>query len=210
MVAALEPHLVAGPVRGGHLDLVGRAHPRDRRAAGGARDRLRRCARRPHPRGRRARRTLHHGGRHRCGVRPYPPGARDDGHRRDALRPDRLRPGGQDPQQHAGVPAYSGSGRGDRDRPAQRRAARGAAADHRQGLRRQLRAAQPRHEVHAAARLPGARLLHALCDQGPVLRAGDGGGGGPGGAGGGTHHAAPAAVRAGGQWRSSTTRPCCG
>ena len=50
--------------------------------------------------------------------------------------------------------AYSGSGRGDRDRPAQRRAAGGAAADHRQGIRRQLRAAQPRDEVHAAARLP--------------------------------------------------------
>ena len=64
---------------------------------------------------------------------------------------DRLRPGGEDPQQHAGVPAHRRAGRGDRDRPAQRRAAGGAAADHRQGLRRQLRAAQPRHEVHAAA-----------------------------------------------------------
>ena len=37
-------------------------------------------------------------------VRPCPPDPGDDGHRRDPLRPGRLRPGGQDPQQHAGVP----------------------------------------------------------------------------------------------------------
>ena len=86
-----------------------------------------------------------------AGVRPHPAGPRDDGHRRDALRRHRLRTGRKDPQQHVGVPAHGSAGRGHGDRPAQRRAAGSAAADHRQGLRRQLRAAQPRHEVHAAA-----------------------------------------------------------
>ena len=50
-------------------------------------------------------------------------------------------------------------------------------------------------------RLPGARLLDPLCDQGPVLCAGDGGGSRPRGAGRGADHAAAEAVRAGGQRR---------
>ena len=48
-------------------------------------------------------------------------------------------------------------------------------ADHREGLGRQLRAAQPRHEVDGAAGISGARVLHPLRHEGPVLRAGDGG-----------------------------------
>ena len=38
-------------------------------------------------------------------LRPHQPDPGDDGHRCDPLRPDRLRAGGQNPQQHAGVSA---------------------------------------------------------------------------------------------------------
>ena len=106
VIAELEPHLRAGQCVVDTSTSSVAADPRDRRTADRARDWLRRCAGRPHTRGRRARRTVDHGRRHRRGVRPCPADSGDDGHRRDPLRPDRLRPGGEDPQQHAGVPEH--------------------------------------------------------------------------------------------------------
>ncbi len=112
-------------------------------------------------------------------FRAYPADPGDDGHGRDPLRSRRLRSGGENPQQHAGVPALRRAGRGDRHRAPQRRAAGGAAADHGDGIGRQFRAAEPRHEGDAAGGVSGAGVLDAIRDQGPVVCAGDGRGGRP-------------------------------
>ncbi len=117
-------------VRRRYQHLFGRAHPRDRRQADRKGHPLRRRPSRAHPGSCLPRRTQHHGRRHAGNLCPHPPYPGNDGHRRHPLRSGRVRPGGQDSEQHAGLSTLRRAGRGNRHRAAQRCRAGRAAAHH--------------------------------------------------------------------------------
>ena len=136
VVAELEPASAGRPMRGRHQHVIGRIDARDRQRLTAKGILYRRRTGRSHARGGGEGRAQHHG---RCDRRK-PSRVSAPSWRRWAptspIAARRLRPGGENSEQHAGVPAHRRAGRGDRDRPAQRRLARGAAADHGDGVGR--------------------------------------------------------------------------
>ena len=132
---------------------AGEPGARPERALPRARHPVRRRAGGAHAPGGGGRHAVGDGGRARAGVRAHQAAARVLRDRHHALRRPGRRPGDEDRQQHGAVPERGGDRRGAGADPPRRRRPGARLRSALQGLGRQLRAAQPRHEGDAEGRL---------------------------------------------------------